>query len=145
MTTICDLEGKVLENFKVMTIEYGGNARTIKAPIETGQQSLDNKVNDPSTVNVTGYVEVSDKETQEAIIKMKNCVEFKFLTVIDEDKSVYPLIMESFRKRRDPKTVDLYEYTLVYSEAMLIQSGKGSGKPANPQHSGAVSSGRINS
>lgn len=138
-----DNEGKsFIKGFSVTNISVRRKANVISAPIESGQESFDNKILLPLEVVVTGSVSAEDDDGAESILaEMYASREFKFYSVMEEDVLHNNLILKEMPYDRGTKAPDLRIYNLLFVEAMLIQENKYT--PANPQNRDTVKSGRI--
>lgn len=138
---VFDEDGSAIKGMKSMTMEIASKARTLMAPMETGQQSLDCKVIDPKEVTVTGYVSIDDTDTLTKLESMHASRRFKFYRVMSGG-IVHPnLVLLQFRKARETNMIDMYRVTLVYQEAMMIQSSKRNTR--SPDFSATASTGRV--
>lgn len=144
MNYVCsDNEGiNLIKGFSVTNISVRRKASVISAPIESGQESFDNKVIHPIEIVVTGSVSAEDDDGAESILaEMYASRDFKFYSVIEEDVLHMNLILKEMPYDRTTKAPDLRIYNLLFVEAMLIQENTYT--PANPQNRDTVKSGRI--
>lgn len=123
-----------VEGFMVFSVEEKRVARVIASPIETGQQSFDNKVIDPKRIIVKGvispYIEGS-YQAKEEITEMYENREFEFYSVTGTNTSYDNLILESVSAVQDASEPDLWRYELTYVEALFISSSSANGKSAS--------------
>lgn len=144
MNYICSDENgeNAVTGFNVTGIRVVRSAKVIAAPIESGQESFDNKVIQPLKVVVTGTVLVSDETGAESTIaEMFASRAFKFYAIREEDRIYQKMILESCPYDRVTTTPDFKVYELTFVEAMLIQDNKYT--PANPEDRDTVKSGRV--
>lgn len=136
--------GAILTGVKVVSIDVKNNARVLKAPLETGFTSLDDKVIDPKTVIVTAYVDKLKENftpTMTYLKEMHANRKAKFCKVTNDGIVIDNLILETFTHQNDAEKPDLLRIELTYSEAMLIQEK--SKTPSSPGYSATSSTGRV--
>ena len=116
--------GEEITGFSEFTFDVKPLARVITAPIETGQQSLDNKVLDPKQITVTGYIHTEDAtNAAQTLMRMYLNRKFEFYSVKVSDTEQYNnLVLKEIPHSRKAQEPDIIEYTLVYTEAMLVQA-----------------------
>lgn len=144
MNYICSDENgeSPIEGFNVMKIRVNRTAKVISAPIESGQESFDNKVIQPLEVVVTGNILVSDETGAESTIaEMFASRAFKFYAIREEDRIYQKMVLKACPYDRETSTPDFKVYELTFVEAMLIQDNKYT--PANPEDRDTVKSGRV--
>ena len=138
-----------IEGFKVLTVNINRRARVISAPVETGQQSFDNKVLDPREVVIKGVCATHpsafhDGDSASAIKKLQAMWQdrkFRFYSITTPDRAMKNLILKDFLTSNSKETIDWTECTLVFIEALLIQSNH-SKTPANNEN-GPMSDGGV--
>lgn len=110
-------------------------SRVIKAPVEGGAMSFDNKVRDPKTVKIIGKIELLEDGASNAvqtIRKMYANRNFSFYSVSTKDSYFDKMILQSAIDRTDKSEFDLVTYELEFVEAMIVQgSSKKSYDSAN--------------
>jgi len=144
MNYICSDENgeSPIEGFNVMRIRVNRTTKVISAPIESGQESFDNKVIQPLEVVVSGTVLVSDETGAESTIaEMLASREFKFYAIREEDRIYQKMILKACPYDRGSENPDFKMYELTFVEAMLIQDNKYT--PARPEDRDTVKSGRV--
>lgn len=133
--------GSKIDIFKSTKVKVEKRSRVIKAPVENGLQSFDNKVIDPIVIRVTGVIDCTDPNSDNAlnvIDKMFFNRDFEFYSVSSKDGSYDNLILQDAPRDEDSDRPDWAVFELVFVEAMLIQGG--GIKSANGEN-GAVSNG----
>lgn len=138
-----------IEGFKALTVNINRKARVISAPVETGQQSFDNKVLDPRDVVVKGVCAADksafhDRDSGSAIKKllaMWRDRKFRFYSITTPDRAMKNLILKEFSTSNSKESLDWTECTLVFVEALLIQSNR-SKTPSNREN-GPMSDGGV--
>lgn len=134
-----------IKGFKCMKVSPVRQSQVIKAPVETGQKSFDNKVIEPLEVRVTGFVDKHDSENPDTVAKLNAMLanrKFEFYSVLTENDMYQNLILQSCPSTIDSGTPDLISYELVFVEAMLIQN-RNNRTPANKQNTNTVKSGNT--
>ena len=136
MTYLCyDNEGKHgMYGLNVTKIQVREYANAIKAPVETGQMSFDNKVIMPMEVRITGVIETQDKDVarsaRSGLSEMIANRKFKFYSVVTDGKTYKNLMLIACPKTIDRDEPDWEIYELTFVEVLLVQNK--SYTPANP-------------
>lgn len=92
--------GSKIDIFKSTKVKVEKRSRVIKAPVENGQQSFDNKVIDPIIIRVTGVIDCTDPNSDNAldvIDKMFFSRDFEFYSV---SSRMGRMTISSFKMRR---------------------------------------------
>lgn len=117
----------------------------ISAPIETGQRSFDNKVRKPLVITVTGTIpRYEDTYAKSRLLHMWENREFEFYAVTTKDGAYINLCLKDMTTENTTEKYDLQECTLVFMEAMLIQSYSSSSvsdSENSPSHNGGIKAG----
>ena len=131
-----------ITGFSIDAINVKRDSDVIAAPVESGQQSFDNKVIKPMEIVVNGSIYREDATgALSSILEMYASRKFKFYSVQDGD-DLYPnLILKSCPLTRNTEKIDLNMVELVFVEAMLIQEQRYT--PANPEDRSDVKSGNV--
>ena len=112
-------------------------SRVIKAPVEGGAMSFDNKVRDPITIKIIGEINLALEGAEEAVRKiweMYHNREFSFYSVSTKDAMLSNVILQNAIDRTSDKKFDIATYELEFVEAMIIQgSSKKALDPANDE------------
>lgn len=117
-------------------------SKIINTPIETGVMSIDNKVIDPVKITVTGSCAVMSQVKADgaptntlSILKyMWKNKNFNFYSISTFREAYKNLILKDLITVNSTDAIDLTKCTLVFVEALLIQSDK-SKTPANKENS----------
>lgn len=132
--------GAEVTGLKVTNVKFIPSARIISAPVESGQESFDNKVIDPAKIVVTGSVMMGTEGASAAISTIKQMLanrKFEFYSVSNGEDCYDKLILESCPSTRDSEKYDLIVYELTFKQALVIQgSGGASGDNSNFQNNG---------
>lgn len=114
-------------------------SRIIKAPIEGGMQSFDNKVRDPSVIKIIGKIDLTKDGASEdvgTIRKMFETREFKFFSATTKDAAFGKLTLQNAVDKSSREEFDLVTYELEFVEVMIVQgSSKKTLDPANSSES----------
>lgn len=136
--------GVILNGVDVFSVEVKNKARTLKAPLETGFTSMDDKVIDPKEVVVSAFVDKLSPFYSHAMSCLKEMHanrKAKFYKVMNDGIVVDNLILETFTTKNESEKPDLLRVELIYSEAMMIQEK--SKTPSSPGYSATSSTGRV--
>lgn len=131
----------ILTGFFVTSAEAEDSASLIQSPLETGQQSFDNKVVEPRVVRVVGYASTAEDDAFTNFDMMLSSKEFKFFQVMIKGVLIKNLALEKVKKTEESESPDLSKVELMYREVMLVQTA--SSKPKDPAHSATSSTGRV--
>lgn len=108
--------------FRYMSITPHRNARLISHPVENGSVRFDNKVIEPMTVTVVGYVYASDSETQNRLEKLQKRREWGFFSIVGFGNRRYDdMELLSVSNPQRAENPDSFEYTLNFQEVLLVQ------------------------
>lgn len=136
-----------IKGFSVDKVRQVLKARVIAAPVETGQQSFDNKVLDPYDVIVEGCVVIDDegqwKKTIDTLEKMYANRDFEFYSVSDGVNYYENLILTELPIERDCSRYDIISIEMKFVQAMLVQKQEQK-KPANSEDSSTRNLGYAN-
>lgn len=145
---IFDFDGNAIAGFNVFDVHVTSESTLINAPVEDGQPSFDNIVQQPKQIVVNGIIEKSANTEEEAesdcetkIYELQASRDFKFLSVCDGDITFNNLRLKTIRKTRSSGTPDFLEYELIYEEVLLVSSDGGS--PSNPENTNTRSNGNA--
>lgn len=111
-------------SFSAVRCQATLGSRVIKAPIEGGAQSFDNKVRDPIEVKIVGKINLLEERAQRdiaTIVDMYRNRDFKFYSVTTKDNAFDRMILRSAVDKTDDKEFDLVTYELEFVEAMIVQ------------------------
>lgn len=127
-------EEAILDDFVVMDIQVVPKARTAKSPLETGYKTIDNKVIEPRTIRVTGYVRGEFVGIVDRIIeRMLNNRKWEFYAVVSKVAAYTDLILVDAPHHEDKEKHDVVEYTLEFEECQMDNaqgmSGDGADSP----------------
>lgn len=142
-----------IQDCKVFEVVVKNPSRVISAPIETGQRTFDNKVLDPREITVTGMcannpcafsggAAVVGGEAKNVFKAMWKNRKFNFYSLTSPEAAYKNLILKDYTTKSSADRIDWTEYTLVFVEALLIQS-RSEKKPANPEHGGSNNKGVV--
>ena len=137
-----DAVGKeIIPEIRVVSISPKPRARLIRHPIESGGTTVDNKVIDPTTLDVHCYVKWADRKAVDTIFEMFRNREYKFYSVVARDGIYANLALVSCPNTQTPQKFDVFEFTLGFQEVMF-------GTPRNKKKADAANapylrSGRI--
>lgn len=145
LTYVKDIDGAPVSGFFVFSIQSNRNARAQSEPMENGCKSIDNKVVDPTTLTVAGYVSTYDEdETMYRLYDIHANRDWKFCTVIDMGMEWKNMMLVNMREKKDGSLPDLIEVTLEFVEAMFVSSnGMSESATSDPSHSSTSAVGRI--
>lgn len=108
--------------FRYMSIQPHRNARLISHPVENGSVRFDNKVIDPMTVTVVGYVYASDTETRDKLEKFQKRRDWGFFSIVGfENRSFDNVELVSVSDPQRAESPDSIEYTLQFQEVMVVR------------------------
>ena len=148
MTYLCsDENGDVtVDGFHCTKIKVRKYANAIKAPVETGQMSFDNKVIMPNEIRLTGYVDavsssVDAMKTEQILAEMIASRKFKFYSITTDNETYKNLMLIDCPKTIDRDLPDLALYELTFVEVLLVQNK--SYTPANPSDKNTTESGNT--
>jgi hypothetical protein len=123
--------GSPLHGFSVDNVKCIYSAKVIGAPVETGQESFDNKVIEPYRVIVTGHLVIDDESGYQTTLKklkeILNDRKFRFYSVSDGASFYERLILTELPVERSVDAYDFYSIELTFVQAMLIQSNSALG------------------
>ena len=128
MTYLCSDENgdATIGGFHCTKIQVRKYANAIKAPVETGQMSFDNKVIMPNEILLTGYVDaVSSMDAMKAhqiLAEMIASRKFKFYTITTDNETYKYLMLIDCPKTTDRELPDLALYELTFVEVRLVQN-----------------------
>lgn len=115
-----------VEGFSVDKVRQVLKARVIAAPVETGQQSFDNKVLDPFDIIVEGCVVIDDegkwKKTIQTLRQMYANRKFEFYSASDGVNYYDNLILTELPIERDVSRYDIVSIEAKFVQAMLVQA-----------------------
>jgi hypothetical protein len=115
-----------VEGFSVDKVRQVLKARVIAAPVETGQQSFDNKVLDPFDIVVEGCVVIDDegkwKKTIQTLRQMYANRKFEFYSASDGVNYYDNLILVELPIERDVSRYDIVSIEAKFVQAMLVQA-----------------------
>lgn len=135
-------DGSLVDGFSPTSCHVLRQSRVIKAPVEKGTQSFDNKVIDPRIIKITGYVDMTSEKasiTTSKIERMFQNRDFSFYGVSAKEGYFDNMILEKCNSTDHQEKFDLVEYDMEFVEAMLIQgseTGKRDSSNRNFQNSG---------
>lgn len=108
--------------FRYMSITPHRNARLISHPVENGSVRFDNKVIEPMTVTVVGYVYVSDTETRDKLEKFQKRRDWGFFTIVGfGNRSFDNVELVSVSDPQRAESPDSIEYTLNFQEVIVVK------------------------
>lgn len=115
-----------VDGFSVDKVRQVLKARVIAAPVETGQQSFDNKVLDPFDIVVEGCVVIDDegkwKKTIQTLRQMYANRKFEFYSASDGVNYYDNLILVELPIERDVSRYDVVSIEAKFVQAMLVQA-----------------------
>lgn len=136
-----------VEGFSVDKVRQVLKARVIAAPVETGQQSFDNKVLDPFDIIVEGCVVIDDegkwKKTIQTLRQMYANRKFEFYSASDGVNYYDNLILTELPIERDVSRYDIVSIEAKFIQAMLVQA-KEQSSPSNSEDSATRNLGYAN-
>lgn len=136
-----------VEGFSVDKVRQVLKARVIAAPVETGQQSFDNKVLDPFDIIVEGCVVIDDegkwKKTIQTLRQMYANRKFEFYSASDGVNYYDNLILTELPIERDVSRYDVVSIEAKFVQAMLVQA-KEQSSPSNSEDSSTRNLGYCN-
>ena len=147
MTYLCSDENgnATIDGFHCTKIQVRKYANAIKAPVETGQMSFDNKVIMPNEIRLTGYVDavsgMDAMKTQQILAEMIASRKFKFYSITTDTETYKNLMLIDCPKTIDRDLPDLALYELTFVEVLLVQNK--SYTPANPSDKNTTKSGNT--
>lgn len=114
-------------------------SRVIKAPVEGGAMSFDNKVRDPIAIKIVGKIDLSSDDADKAVRTIKDMYhnrDFSFYSVSTKDSLFDKMILQTAVDKTSQEEFDLVIYELEFVEAMIVQgSSKKTLDPANSNES----------
>ena len=99
-------------------------SRVIKAPVEGGAMSFDNKVRDPITIKIVGKINLQNDDADKAVRTIKdmyNNRNFSFYSVSTKDSFYGKMILQTVVDRTSQEEFDIVTYELEFVEAMIVQ------------------------
>lgn len=138
-------EGSELTGLSSLKVNIIRSSRVICAPVESGQNSFDNKVLDPTKVVVTGAIPVRPDGLHLMTIARLNRMwanrDWEFYYASDGVNSQNNLILQTFPTIRDVDKFDFINVELTFVEAMMVSSEMSS--PSNSDNTNCRNSGMI--
>lgn len=133
-------EDRELLGLHSMKIQIMPSSRIIGAPVESGEVSFDNKVNDPTKVVVTGNVVIGGEGWESAVScidYMMNNRDYDFYSVCDGANLINFLMLESAPSSREKDEYDFIKYELTFKQMRIVQTtNEGSGENSDIMRSG---------
>lgn len=138
---IFDDEGNAIEGLKITKITASNQSRMIASPVETGSMTFDNKVSDPGTIIVVGYVRADDiPNVQRKLFDAVNNRDWKFWSVACKEDYWKRLMMVKVSHEETNDKHDVIEYTIEFTEVLWDSDiGQGNGQ-TNPSGGSTFSS-----
>ena len=128
--------GNPVAGFKIDSVQKIMKARTLAAPVETGEMSFDNKVVDPYDLVVKGTI-VMGEDHKLVIAALEGMIynrDFEFYSVHDGAQGYKDLCLIKFPHLRDVEKFDWISCELTFSHVMLVQKDSLSTKSSNPEN-----------
>lgn len=124
-----DAEGsQEIEGLSVRSARKVSHANVIGAPLESGQQSFDNKVIMPYEVVVDGIIVIDDEgkwqKTLRAINKMFESREFEFYSASDGVQVWKNLILKDYPVIRKAEEFDYIYCNITFVEAKIVNTAE---------------------
>lgn len=133
-----------IRGFKIIDILPNLTSRVIAAPVESGEQSFDNKVIDPYTIKVLGAivnegaVAADVEQAEDKIIQMFYNRKYKFYSLSSRSICFDNLILQNAPWSQKSEKPDNDVFELVFVQAMIVQ---GKGDPSDGENSNTAASG----
>ena len=99
-------------------------SRVIKAPVEGGSMSFDNKVRDPITIKIVGKINLQSDDADKTVRTIKDMYhnrDFSFYSVSTKDSFFGKMILQTAVDKTSQEEFDLAIYELEFVEAMIVQ------------------------
>lgn len=99
-------------------------SRVIKAPVEGGSMSFDNKVRDPTTIKIVGKINLQSDDADKTVRTIKDMYhnrDFSFYSVSTKDSFFGKMILQTAVDKTSQEEFDLAIYELEFVEAMIVQ------------------------
>ena len=107
-------------------------SRIAKTPLERGTVSIDNKVNDPIEITITGFIEEPNyDEAMEFLNKWRLEKEWKFLTLYSKFEIYDNLVLLNVTPHETADKFDVTEVTCTLMQVMIENPEKKSSDPSN--------------
>lgn len=136
-----DAGKKIIDGIHVMSISPRPRARMIKHPVETGRYYFDNKVLEPTVIDVNCRICWEDRKCVDDIYEMWATRTYKFYSVIGRTKVWKRLSLVSCPDREVPAHFDVFDFTLSFEEVLF--GDRNNPSMADPSDSNSVESGRL--
>lgn len=118
--------------FALTDIKIGEPSRVAKTPLERGTVSIDNKVNDPIEITITGFIEEPNyDEAMEFLTKWRLERDWKFLTLYGKFEIYDNLVLLNVNPHESADKFDVTEVTCTLVQVMIENPEKKSSDPSN--------------
>lgn len=118
--------------FSMADIKAGKPSRLARTPLEKGTVSIDNKVNDPIEITVTGFIEEANyNEAMEFLEKWRAEKEWKFLTLYSKFEIYDNLVLLNVNPHETADKFDVAEVTCTLMQVMIENPKKKSSSASN--------------
>ena len=110
--------------FKATNCKVLMRSRVLKAPIESGVQTLDNKVLDPIEIKITGDIEMYRDDAKSAVAKIKKMFENRkaeFYSLTCRDGAFNNLILQDAPHSESEQRFDIVSYELTFVRAIIYE------------------------
>lgn len=113
----------ILDKFHCMDYTCNPKSAMMGSPVESGIISLDNKVNQPTSVSVTGYVMMDDMADVISMLKEeKSNRDFAFCTFVSKGSTYGNLAMLSFKEIGKNDIYDAENIEIEFMEVLMDEA-----------------------